>query len=286
MPEPSNETGFVPGSGIETVADSVSNSEPTVLDIGRDFTDALMGRITTPDPQEEVVTEEGDGESTDPVSQDGAEAQTQTPREEAEPADQTPPGDGRLVVSQEELDRLVQGETDRRESVRKNREQRELQRTQNKRKLDNLRQSGDLEGFAAEYAAQEAEEAQTEALTAQRNEHIREVAVNFDTGVLDPIILRLPKDEIQQLVSTLNPVGIDGRAAFLSAAVDRLVEKAKAEGAAQAERSLRNNSAFKKQLLLQERETEEEPENIPARAGSTSGQVDMNAWMDRLLHRG
>lgn len=292
MPEPTGaptqETGFVPGSGAETVLPSAETAgENPVIQHGRDFMAAQMERVGIIGPPEE--TEDSSTESQETTEN---EAQTSTKGEAPKPKAETSANQAveettsqtepeKLVLTQQELERRVQAETDRRLAL----QAKKLEREQKQERLRRLRDSGDSEGFAAEHAAQEREEEAENSVVELRKQSLTEASIHYDGTVLDPIVNRLEKTEIDSLIQSLNPVGVAGRAKILAATVDLLEKKAEARGAERAEKALRNNEAFRKQILLEGRDTEEEPDLAVSAGRGSRPPTDMNQFIDNMLGR-
>lgn len=284
MPEPIvSETGFVPGDGIETP--SIESDVSPVIQQGRDIVGALFDRIGSLPPTQEDTEESGEATESQDSGQEAIASTTMTQggEEQVSSGEQTPEV---LTLTPQELERRIQAETDRRENTRRQRVERASKTAQNQQKLDRLRQAGDFEGYVAEHEAQKIDES-TEAQKAQqelaaRNAHQTELLLEVDSGVLDPIVLRLPENERNSLLEAVDTSGVAGRAKILTATVDRLIELAKAEGASNAEKALRNNAAFRKQILGEIRQREDEPDLIPSR-NKVAAPQDMNTWVRQLI---
>jgi hypothetical protein len=198
----------------------------------------------------------------EPVSEPAEEP---APQEQHAPddADKTPPEPLAKTYTPDELQRFVQAEVDRREAKRQ-REQAEAER----------RRLRDNDPF--EYAERDRRAEREQEVTAAQSQQIAGIAQSLDRALLDPMLERLPEKERTALFAMPDAgVGIDGRKALASAALDNLEKHWKAEGERAAEKKLRDNPAFRKQLLAELRDSPEleEPEQIngTSRAPRTSG---------------
>lgn len=167
-----------------------------------------------------------------------------------------------LQLTQEELDRRVQAETDRREAKRA--AEAKAQRRKELRDTDPW-------AFAEEErkAEQEVESNQSVAQWFQglSNEH--------DRVAIDPLIETLPEAERERILKMDGAgVGIKGRKLVVTEAIKSLEKHWKSQGAKEAERKLRGNPAFRKQVLAESRgQTTDEPELLPAMSASEADQT-------------
>jgi len=161
-----------------------------------------------------------------------------------------------LSLTQEELDRRVQAETDRREAKRaqeaRYRARRELRDTD-----------------PWQYAEQERKEEEA----AQGNFHVTQflqnVGVEHDRVAIDPLFLALPKAE-QERIQKMEGAGrgLQGRKLVVDESLKALEKHWRAEGARDAEQRLRRNQAFRKQLLAEARGQATDPDLLPAVSAS------------------
>jgi hypothetical protein len=168
---------------------------------------------------------------------------------ESEPTSKT------LALSQEELDRRVQAETDRREAKRA-----QEARARAKRELR------DKDPWA--YAEQERKDEELSQSSGNMQAFLAGVGTEHDRVSIDPLFLALPKAEqerIQQLDGA--GVGLTGRKLVVTESLKALEKHWKAEGAKEAETKLRRNPAFRKQLLTEARGRAEDPDLLPALGG-------------------
>lgn len=161
-----------------------------------------------------------------------------------------------LTLTQEELDRKVQAETDRREAARAQR-----QRVEERKKLRDT----DPWAFA---------EQDRQVETAQEQDHsvatfFHSVGSQHDRVAIDPLMESLPATERQRIMNIDGAgIGLDGRKLVVSEALKSLEKHWKAEGEKEAEGRLRRNQAFRKQVLSEARGGQVEPEILPAYSSS------------------
>lgn len=176
--------------------------------------------------------------------------------ESGEPSKTSP----RLSLSQEELDRRVQAETDRREAKRAA----EL-RAANRKKLR------DEDPWA--YAEAERQEEQLATGNANVEQFFQRIGNEHDRAAIDPVVELLPASERERIFKLQGAgSGLEGRKLVVKEAMKALEKHWKAEGAKDAERKLRSNAAFRKQVLAEVRGQAVEPELLPAYSGSSSDQ--------------
>src|SRR5215467_5726842 len=175
------------------------------------------------------------------------------PAQEAEPEAGEPgtPSE-RLSLTQEELERRVQSETDRREA------QRAARARQDERKR--LR---DEDPWA--YAAQDREAEQQQSQSQGLTEFFSNVGTQHDRISIDPLMEALPTRERQRIMGIEGAgKGLDGRKLVVSEALKSLEKHWKAEGEKEAQDKLRRNQAFRKQILSEARGGIAEPDLLPA----------------------
>jgi hypothetical protein len=240
----------------EDVAASPESSPPQETESGwfRRTLDRLTGR-SAPEPDEE------------------APAAEETPREEQAPPD-------RVTLTKDELARLIQAETDRREA-RRNQPTRAQLRNQEKQLLDDNPWEA-AERRKAQLAEEEAQEARQQALAG-----VVQVA---DQAMLDPVLTRLPEREWRQLIAEHGDAltSFQGRQALVTAAVER-IETMAVEKAKQTLRSTKTaeGRAFRKELLSELRGGLPEPELVQpgARSAGANGHQSENGFMNSALRR-
>lgn len=272
MPDPTAPSASTASTEASAAAPSVSTAAtsapaPPERSAGQSWIDRLLGR----GPAETVTSEDGSA----PATTD--ETQTQEPTTTAADADTSPPEPLAKTYTPDELQRLVQAEVDRREAKRA-KDQAEAERRR-------LRDNDPFEYAERDRKAEEAANA-----TNAYGEQIARVAQSMDRALLDPMLERLPEKDRAALFELPDAgVGIDGRKALASAALDGLEKHWKAEGERSAEKKLRDNPAFRKQVLAELRDSPEmeEPEQINGttrapRQNGTSG-ADVSALLRQSL---
>lgn len=179
--------------------------------------------------------------------------------EPLEPEDQpeSPETSSAITLTQEELDRRVQAETDRREAKRH-----AQALAERRRKL----RDEDPWAFAEEERnAERATEQDT-----QTTQWLSNVGSTHDRYAIDPVVHALPEKEQQRILGLEGAgIGLDGRKLIVTEALKALEKQWKAEGAKDAEDKLRRNPAFRKQVLNEFRRGMSEPEFIGSGAPST-----------------
>jgi hypothetical protein len=168
-----------------------------------------------------------------------------------------------------DFERRVQAEVDRREAVRNQRAEAQRERQ--------LRQQ-DPAAYAQLKEQQEAQNAQAGSLS----NAMRSLATMFDDATVTPLVQAL--DEKLQAEVLKDPGhGIDGRRAIVDRAIKALKKAAHdegyAKGKAEAQKSLRRSTSFRKELLSELRDDEDEPELAPSNGSASRTDWDMNDWM-------
>lgn len=168
----------------------------------------------------------------------------------------------RLTLTQEELNRRIQSEADRRDAARN------LAAQQRERKR--LR---DEDPWA--YAAQDREAEQSQEQTQGLQQFFANVGTNHDRVSIDPLMEMLPARERERIMAIQGAgLGLEGRKLVVTEALKALEKHWKTTGEQEAENRLRRNPAFRKQVLVEGRGFAQEPELLPATgASSTSRKV-------------
>src|SRR5215471_36721 len=170
----------------------------------------------------------------------------------------------RLSLTQEELERRVQSETDRREA------QRAARARQDERKR--LR---DEDPWA--YAAQDREAEKSAEQDQGLQSFFTNVGVQHDRIAIDPLMEALPVKERQRIMGIEGAgKGLDGRKLVVSEALKSLEKHWKAEGEKEAQDKLRRNQAFRKQILSEARGNISEPDLLPAFSGPSPADKQMS----------
>lgn len=220
-------------------------------------------------PSEDVQS--SDAAAAAPVSDESREGSSpgwwqrlfnRRPAQEAQTEDGEPGGGGsaskRLSLTEEELARRVQAETDRREAQRAAR-----QRAEERKRLRDT----DPFAYAEQDRLAEASQEQDQGLT----EFFSNVGAQHDRVAIDPLMHSLPPEEQQRIMSIEGAGrGLEGRQLVVREAMKSLEKHWKAEGEKEAEARLRRNPAFRKQLLSEVRSSVVEPELLPAYSSSAA----------------
>lgn len=171
-----------------------------------------------------------------------------------------------LTLTEEELERRIQSETDRREAKRTT-ETRERQR----------RELRDKDPFA--YVEQERQDEQRGAAQGDLQQFLAGVGSHHDRVSLDPLVESLPPAERERIFKLEGAgVGLDGRKLVVTESLKALEKHWKAEGVKEAEAKLRRNPSFRKQVLSEARGTTVEPELLPA-GGQSSADRSVSALL-------
>lgn len=182
--------------------------------------------------------------------------------------DQKDAASEKVTLTQEELRRMVQSEKDK-ELARERKAQQDQEKST---QLERLKREN-----PAAYIEQE-DQAKAAA------EFVSNLATHYDRAVLDTVSQRLPEKDRAALLGQ-GVAGLDGRKEFVSKALDLLLKQAEEKGAKAAEKKIRGNPALVKQVVLGEREQEDEPDLVEGQAAATSSKVDMNLLLRRAAGR-
>jgi hypothetical protein len=181
-------------------------------------------------------------------------------------------------LTQEELDRRIQAETDRREARRQ-------QMTAQQQQFESRRKLRDEDPYA--YAEQERQAEARQQYDQNFNSILGQVGVQHDRAVIDPIVLSLSESERNRIMAIEGAgVGLEGRKLVVSESLKALEKQWKADGARAAEARLRKNPAFRKQVFGEQRGSQPEPDLLPASGGSSGEDGDVSNILRRSLGRG
>jgi len=207
---------------------SAASSEPTEATPAQSWQRGLLGRLFRNRPAADEASQEA-------------------------PADEQPSA---ISLTQEELDRRIQAETDRREAKRA-----AQALAERKRKL----RDEDPWAFAEEERTAE----QAQQVNAQVGNLFGQVGAEHDKYTIDPLVQALPEAERKRILAMEGAgVALDGRKLIVTEGLKALERVWKAEGAKDAETKLRRNPAFRKQVLAEMRGITREPEFLPSGAAS------------------
>lgn len=271
---PATNPAQTPGATSDATDVSTSNGEPS--DSG--WFDQMTGRAPLDDEAFAAGAEQTgtDGEPTAPDAQgsdrDAVAARTPpppTPR----PARTEPGPDDMVRMTRTQLDRQVQAEVDRREAKRS----REASRRQQEAELERTARE-DPYAFSEQYLQQREQEQRLNDQTQQVHSLIAATSAQFDAATVTPIVTSLPPETQQRLLREIQPVGVEGRARLVSAALAEIRKLAADEGARGAETKLRKSSAFRKELLAELRGSQDAPEPL-SNGSRPPAPTDMNDWL-------
>lgn len=204
-------------------------------------------------------------------------------KEEAPAAEESPKADeepseapaSRPERDEKDFERRVQAEVDRREAVR-------TQRAEAQRERD-LRRTNPQE-YARLKEQQEAQNATVDNLTGA----LKMLSAQFDDATVTPLVQALDENLRAEVLKDPGH-GMDGRKEIVKRAVAALkkasYEEGVKKGKEEAQRSLRRNPSFRKELLTELRGTEDEPELASASGSSRNDSWDMNDWMRSMTGR-
>jgi hypothetical protein len=208
----------------------------------------------------------------------GTEETPQEAQGDKEQAEPEPEDAASKVDDDQDFQRRVQAEVDRREALRAQR-----QRQQQERELRRTNPT--------EYARlKEQEEAQT-GQTAELIGAMTKLSQQFDDATVTPLMQALKDDGARNECLKDAGHGLPGRKEIVARAIKSLqkssYDEGYAKGKSEAERSARRpNSSLRKELLADLRAEEDEPDLVPGngRANGPSD-LDMNDWMRAALGR-
>lgn len=190
------------------------------------------------------------------------------PEEPAESAEPQP-----RMVTDEELQRLIQSEADKREAARN-----KAARDEERKRLR------DEDPWAL--AELERQEEQTQEQQAQLDQAIDNIARFHDSLVLEPLVNTLDPAERERLMKLPGAgVGADGRKLLATEALKSLEKHWRAEGAREAEAKLRRNPAFRKQVMSELSGDVGSPELLPSGSSATPSRGRGNQAVNDFLRQ-
>lgn len=229
----------------------MADEQLSAVSTGSEQTDATVAEPTSTDAEprssgapswwQRMFHRHGDVEENEPAA-----AESANPDEASQ----------KLVLTETELDRRIQAETDRREAKRF-----ADARAQKKRELR------ETDPWA--YAEEDRKDEQAAQGTFQLEQFVSNVGTEHDRVAIDPLFTALPKVE-QERIQKLEGAGqgLAGRKLIVTESLKALEKHWKAEGAKDAESRLRKSQAFRKQVLAEMRGQTVEPEVLPAGSAS------------------
>lgn len=195
-----------------------------------------------------------------------------TPRQSDAPATVAPVHQPQEApsISQAEFDRRVQAETDRRLD-KFQREEAERRKLEEKRRLRDT----DPYGYAA---LEKEEEEKREALQrelASAHQMTLSTVQTYDKSVLDPLMKAVPEADRRAILQSIEP-GLPGRGQAAVQALKILEQQWKAEGVAEARKTLMKDQSFIKEILAKFGGIRHEVDHIPAAAAPSRQGVNVN----------
>lgn len=184
---------------------------------------------------------------------------------------------GTFILTQDEIDRRVQSETDRR-IARANRDSRARAEQEEDERLLN----SDPYGYAKRVRERKALEQDQRKVSETSQELAVSTLRALDASVLDPMMHLLPAEVSDRLLKENDPVGVPGRGKLASAALGALREHFTAEGVKSARDALLNDQVFIKEVLARYGGQAPEVEHVPAAGPSDAPQnaeATMNEWI-------
>lgn len=207
------------------------------------------------------------GKEETPQQPEGDHAQ---PEPKAEPEKPEVDGD-------QEFQRRVQAEVDRREALRSQRQRQQQERE--------LRRTNPTE-YARLKEQEEAQNSQAGAV----GQALISLSQQFDEATVTPLMKALASDDDRNECLKDAGHGLPGRKQIVARAIEKLrkssYDDGYAKGKAEAEKGLRrSNSSLRKELLAELRAEDEEPELVPGNGRSNGAEATMNDWMRAALGR-
>lgn len=270
-------------SGSSQASDDVSRSEPSV-DF---FRQAFLGTrgISVPDAQPGEANPAGDKQ--EHSGTDAGNPGSGSTGVEGKPAEQGAAGStsqpsktdtpGVVTLTEEELARRVQAETDR-VIAKRNREERARREQEEEQRLMDT----DPYGYTQKVRERKTKEAELQAQLEKATELTASTVRALDASILDPIMLALPDAERDRIIKEVEIVGVPGRGRAVEEALKSLQQHWKAEGVASARESLLKDQGFIKEVMTRFGGQAPEIEHIPAEGASTGPVREddiMGAWM-------
>lgn len=179
------------------------------------------------------------------------------------------------VLSEEEFQRLVQSEADKRVAAQ-NKAARDAARAEERRRL--------RDEDPWQYAENERQAEQAQQQDQQLGQVFQDIGSQFDAVTLQPIYDALPPAEQRRIMEIEGAgVGMDGRKLVTTEALKALEKHWRAEGEKAAEQKLRKNPAFRKQVLSEARVSGAEPDLLPAGVGESEHSDEINNMFRRQV---
>ena len=213
-----------------------------------------------------------------------ASGESETSTQDASSAEQ--PSPKTLSIPEDELERRIQAETDRREAKRQKdaiakAEQERRQAVE--RKLDPSSPEYDPYAGTEERARLQAETQAQEGFQSL----LANVGKHYDEATLDVVVQQVPPAERERIFKLEGAgVGLNGRKLIMAESLKALEKHWKSEGAREAESKLRESPIFRKKVFAEHRGTVEEPELLPAGSGNGKDDFMENIFADYKRAKG
>lgn len=179
--------------------------------------------------------------------------------EDAKPSEPVP---STITLTQDELDRKIQAETDRRETKRK---KDDLERQERERREKAERQ---LDPNSPEYSPYDGSEEKARIEAEQKSakeftDFLGQIGKEHDIYTLDVVTSALPEKERERILK-LPGAGqaLEGRALIVRESLKALEKHWRAQGARDAEENLKEDPLFRKRVFTEHRDQVEEPELV------------------------
>lgn len=264
-PAAGNEATTLPGSGPLAPDQSQSGSASSPSSVPEsngaanepDYFRALFNNMRGV-PQESPAVAEATPVENGKEPEGAQQQQPTTPVRPSAEGGQSPAQSDTVTLTRSEIDRMVQSETDRR-LAKQQRDERMRRETEEEREL---RRTNPYE-YAKRVDEREAREAEERQTAEELVTFARTQVQSYDDAVLTPLFLRLPAEEQQRILSSIEE-GIPGRGKAAHEAFAVLERVAFNKGVEQARKTLLEDQVFIKEVLARYGGQGFEPESIPA----------------------
>lgn len=276
-----------PSAVLSTPAESPTSSQQPEQAPSVDwFREAFNRHRTTTGAVAEPI-EQQPATPTPPASAQPTESESAQENRQEQPTHQRQDTPAARPYTQDEFNRHVQAETDRR-LAKFQREEGERRRqaaaAEQARQERELRQK-DPYAYARLVEQREAENAQLQQQLQQTHGLLTSSVREYDTAVLDPIMTALPEKERKQILEGIGE-GIPGRGQAATSALKVLEKHWKAQGVSEARQTLLKDQAFIKEVLARYGGQRPEPDHVPAINGAAPTRAgDMNTLMRQATGR-
>lgn len=192
-----------------------------------------------------------------PNDQDTAKSGSEEPKEQAgkdngtEDKGTEPGQPFKVFNSQNEFDRAIQAETDRREARRRQDED---------RKREKELRDKDPYAYAQALREREEQEEANKGVTQKAVDFATEQVSHFDRNVLDPLVEAVKDDAAKNAILSSAPAGMEGRGHIARGMIDLITKQAIAD----ARQRLEKDESFIKQILVTYGGQRPEPDVVPA----------------------